>query len=102
MALSLESQNYVWQKAQKALVNASPVAQAAFHELRKYLSQQKKPNVNLQFIPFTGATGADPGINQNTGYSPIGGVASRVYAAYIKNDGTGDGTDAFFALHDAT
>ncbi len=96
MALSLQDQNLVWQKVKQALTGASPVAQEAFLKLKVYLATQGG-NPQLQYIPFGSAD-----IVVNTGYSPIGGVTSTVFALYAKNDGTGDGTDAFVRLYNDT
>lgn len=94
MAIALESGAAVWRKVEKALTGASPAAQLAFKGLRRWLVEQNK-NPDLQFIPFSAAD-----IVTNTGYSPIG-VPGSVYGIYVKNSGTGDGTDSFFALHNA-
>lgn len=94
MAIALETSSNVWHKVAKALTNASPAAQEAFRGLRKWLVEQGG-NPDLQFVPFSAAL-----LVVNTGYSPIGAACS-VYGVYAKNAGTGDGTDSFFALHDA-
>src|ERR1035437_81397 len=100
MALTLENGNKVWQKVKAALNDSNPAAQNAFRELKAYLAQQKR-NPDLQFIPFSSATAADPGINQNTGYSPIG-VPAKVLALYIKKQkATANTTPSFIRVYDA-
>lgn len=101
MALSLENGQNVWRKVDQFLAShdsgtATPSAVGAFRALKEWLVTQKG-NPQLQFIPFSAAD-----IVTNTGYSPIGAVASQVYGLYAKNTGGSDGTDSFIALHNAT
>ncbi len=96
MALTLQNGIQVWQKVEKFLANANPGAQKAFRGLKEWMVTQKG-NPTLQFIPFTAAD-----IVVNTGYSPIGGVASRVLALYAKNPGAGDGTNAYIRVYNDT
>lgn len=99
MALSLQDPVFVFTKAQHALdhLGASALAKDVFKALKE---RMVAAGLQLQFIPFSSDATGD-GIIQNTGYSPIGGVASTVYGVYAKNPGAGDGTDSFFALHNA-
>ena len=100
MALTLVNENLVWQNVKAALNDANPPAQAAFAGLKAYLANQKKGPL-LQFIPFSSATAADPGINQNTGYSPIG-VPAKVLALYIKKQkAVANTTPSFIRVYDA-
>ena len=100
MALSLESANKVRQKV-KLYQNFNAAEFGALKAFFLYWATTKS-NADLQYIPFSGNASADPGICQATGYSPIGGVTSTVHVFYVKNDGTGDGTDAFVSLHNNT
>ena len=104
MALSLQDENLVWQKVNKALGNqsggpvtgtaASPISQNAFRALKLQMATQKL-NPQLQFVPFSYAnlTGA-------TGYLPGIGVAHHVYGVYAKKSGTGT-TGAWLSVDDA-
>ena len=100
MALSLQSANLVRQKV-KLYQNFTAAEFGALKAFFLYWSTNKR-NADLQYIPFSNITSADPGICQATGYSPIGGVTSTVHVFYVKNDGTGDGTDSFVSLHNNT
>lgn len=99
MALTLQDQVNVWLKAEARLsdLGASKVAQDAFRALRERLVSA---GIQLQYIAFSDATAGDPGICQNTGYSPVG-VPCTVYGLYARNRGAGDGTDSFISLHNA-
>ena len=104
MALSLQDENLVWQKVNKALGNqsggpvtgtaANPISQNAFRALKLQLATQKL-NPQLQFVPFSYAnlTGA-------TGYLPGIGVAHHVYGIYAHKSGTGT-TGAWLDIDDA-
>lgn|SRR3990167_3643184 len=100
MALTLESANLVRQKV-KLYQNFNTAMFGALKAFFLYWAGSKS-NADLQYIPFSNITSADPGICQATGYSPIGGVTSTVHVFYVKNDGTGDGTDSFVSLHNNT
>ena len=110
MALTLEAAGKVRQKAYSALLNSDrgtttgAGSTAAFYALKAFFLwwSSNKSNADLQFIPFSNITSADPGIAQNTGYSPIAGVTSTVHFLWARNDGTGDGTDSFISLHNST
>lgn len=104
MALSLQDENLVWQKVNKALSNqsggpvtgtpASPISQNTFRALKlQFASQKLCPQ--LQFVPFSYAnlTGA-------TGYLPGIGVAHHVYGIYAHKSGTGT-TGAWLDIDDA-
>lgn len=101
MALSLQDPIFVFTKVEHALdhLKASASAKDAFKALKERLVAK---GIQLQFIPFSPSTTEADGICQNTGYSPIGAVASTVYALFAKNSGAGDGTDSFISLHNAT
>lgn len=103
MALSLQDENLVWHKVNKALAvqtagtagtAASPASQNAFRALKLQMAtQQLAPQ--LQFVPFsyanlTGATGYQPGIAQ----------AFHLYGLWAKKTGTGT-TGAFLDVFDA-
>jgi len=100
MALTLEDQVLVWQRVEKALQaqNATKVAQEAFKALKENLVA--RGIAQLQFIPFSDISTADPGIDQDTGYSPIGAVASTVYALFVKKGSTA--TDSYVRLYNQT
>ena len=99
MALSLQAASLVRQKTK--MYNLSP---AVFYALKAFFLYwaTNKGNADLQYIPFSNITSADPGICQATGYSPIGAVTSTVHVLYARNDGTGDGTNSFISLHNNT
>jgi len=103
MALSLQDENLVWQKVNKALgvqtagtagTAASPATQNAFRGLKTQMAtQQLAPQ--LQFVPFayadlTGATGYQFGISG----------AFHLYGLWAKKTGTGT-TGAFLDVFDA-
>ncbi len=104
MALSLQDENLVWQKVNKALGNqsggpvtgtaANPASQNVFRALKLQMATQKLAP-QLQFVPFSYAnlTGA-------TGYLPGIGVACHVYGIYAHKSGTGT-TGAFLDIDDA-
>ena len=104
MALSLQDENLVWQKVNKALGNqsggpvtgtaANPISQNAFKSLKLQMATQKLAP-QLQFVPFSYAnlTGA-------TGYLPGIGVAFTLYGVYAHKSGTGT-TAAYFGVDDS-
>jgi hypothetical protein len=87
MALSTENSNLVWQKANVALVNATPFAQNAFRALKLRLATVGG-NKDLQFVPIT-----DLGVD-----AIIADAACRVYGIYLKKGATATG--AFFKAAD--
>ena len=94
MAVSVENANLVRQKIKSSLMNASPVAQAAFDALHQYLASQKG-NPDLEFIPFN-----DAQVTTATGYSPVGAACS-LYGVYFKKSGTsgtGTATDSWLTI----
>ncbi len=103
MALALQDGTFAWQTVFHTLAtqNAGHAAVEAFKDLKDVLVGAKG-NPQLQVIPFSAITTADPGICQDTGYSPIGAVTSLVYAFFAKNQNTGDGTDSYIRLYNAT
>ena len=101
MALSLQDENYVWQKVNKALSvqvagtsgsAPNPATQNAFRALKLQLSTQKL-GIQLQFVPF--ATGD---VDAATGYVAALG-AHTLYALYCKKPGTGT-TAQFLGYYD--
>lgn len=107
MALTLVTAQKVKQAAMYAVQAGSLTAPApplAFYALKAFFNDWaiNHGNADLQFIPFSNITSADPGIAQNTGYSPIGGVTSTVYFVYAKNDGSGNGTNSYIRLYNDT
>ena len=104
MALSLQDENLVWQKVNKALGNqsggpvtgtaANPISQNSFRALKLQMATQKLAP-QLQFVPFSYAnlTGA-------TGYLPGIGVACHVYGVYAHKSGTG-ANGAWLSVDDA-
>ena len=101
MALTLESANKVRQKTR--MITRDP---GVFYALKAFFLDwaANHGNADLQLITFSdSSTSTDlDAANVNTGYSPIGGVACKVYVLYAKNAGTGDGTDSYISLHNAT
>lgn len=95
MALALLDGTFTWQKVEHQLATqqATPAAVDAFRNLKNYLVGNGNPQ--LQLIPFT-----DADVTTNTGFSPIGGVTSTVYAVFVKKRTTA--TDAFFRLYNDT
>ena len=96
MALTLEVANKAWQRVKIALMNADPAVVRSFKELKAHLAQIKS-NPDLQFVAFIDAdiTGTD-GV-------PIADAAAKMYAIYVKKDGTsgtGTATDAFVKAFD--
>lgn len=103
MALSLQDENLVWQKVNKALgvqtagtagTSATPASQNTFRALKQDMATMRLAP-QLQFVPFsyaniTGATGYQPGIAQ----------AFHLYGLYAKKTGTGT-TGAFLDVFDA-
>lgn len=103
MALALQDGTFAWQTVFHTLAtqNAGRVAVEAFIKLQGFIVGAKG-NPQLQVIPFSSISTADPGIAQDTGYSPIGAVTSLVYAFFAKNQNVGDGTDSYIRLYNAT
>lgn len=104
MALSLQDENLVWQKVNKALGNqsggpttgtaANPVMQNGMRALKLQLATSKLAP-QLQFVPFsyaniTGASGYQPGI----------ATAFHLYGFYVEKSGTGT-TGTYFNIDDA-
>jgi hypothetical protein len=107
MALTLVSAQKVRQAATYAVqygALTAPSSVGALFAVKAFFQDwaMNHANADLQFIPFSGLTSADPGICQDTGFSPIGGVTSTVYFVYAKNDGSGDGTNAYVRLYNDT
>lgn len=101
MALTLENGTFAWQRVKHGLAQAgathtgaTPAAVDAFRTLKDYLVGNKG-NPQLQYIPFS-----DADVTTNTGYSPIGGVASTVYGFYVKKRTTA--TDSYLRLYNDT
>jgi hypothetical protein len=78
MALTVQDGVLVWQKVAKALAGANPASQAAFRDLKNYITTQGG-NPQLQFIPYTAAQAI-----VNLGTSLVGG-ACTLYGWYGKN-----------------
>lgn len=94
MAVSLQDPNLVWQKVNKTLMNANPVAQAAFRGLKAYLAQQRR-NPQLEFAAFS-----DAQVTTATGYTPFG-AAATLYGVYFRKSGTsgtGTATDSWLTI----
>ncbi len=96
MALALLDGELTWQKVfhQLSHQDASSAIVEQFKAFREYMTGAKK-NPSLQLIPFN-----DTQITTDTGYSPIGGVTSTVFAFYVKKRATA--TDAFVRLYNDT
>ena len=95
MAVSLQDGTFVWQKVAKALMAANPASQAAFRDLKNYMTTQGG-NPQLQFVAYTAAQAI-----VNLGTDLIGG-ASTLYGWYAKANRTTGTTASFQAIHDAT
>lgn len=104
MALSLQDENIVWQKVNKALGNqsggavtgtaANPISQNAFRALKLQLATQKLAP-QLQFVPFSYAN-----LTGSTGYQPGIATACHIYGIYAHKSGTGT-TGAYLHVDDA-
>lgn len=101
MSLSLQDENLVWQKVNKALgvqiagtagTAANPATQNAFRALKLQFATQKL-GIQLQFVPF-----AEADVDAATGYV-VGVGACTLYALYGKKTGTGT-TAAFLGVYD--
>lgn len=111
MALTLEAANLVRQKT--FAYQLDPMTRKALNGFFAYWAQSKQ-NADLQLIRYANNTTVSDslgsgGICQDTGFSPIAGVTSTVYAFYGRNvnaatggSGTGDGTDSYIRLFNAT
>ena len=90
MALSLETQNLVWQKVKIALdsLGATKAHRDAFRALKEYV-QATKGNVTLQFVAMSDVTGD----------AIIADVACKFYGYFVKKQATA--TDAFFKMNDS-
>ncbi len=103
MALSLQDENLVWQKVNKALGNqsggavtgtaASPISQNGFRALKLQMATQKL-NPQLQFVPFSYAN-----ITGASGYQPVS-TSGTLYGVYAHKSGTGT-TAAYFGVDDS-
>lgn len=97
MALSLENQNYVWQRVASLQSVMHPDVAKQFKALREALSQSKR-NIQLQLLTFTGAQSVAAG-----GTVLLDG-ACTVYAVYVKKNGTtganGNTTAAAIKIYD--
>lgn len=91
MALTVESSNKIWQRANAYLSVASPFVQEAFLRLKIFLASQKK-NPDLQIFPFSEAD-ADA-----AGGTVLLAGANKVYGIYLKKENSA--TDNFFWLYD--
>lgn len=94
MALATQDGVLVWQKVSKALLGANPAQQAAFRDLKNYITTQGG-NPQLQFVSYTAAQAVT-----NLGTSLVGG-ACTLYGWYGKTARASGTTSAFEALHDA-
>lgn len=85
MALTLETQNYVWQKVKNSTESLAirPGINDALRALKAHI-QAKFGNINLQFVPISDL-GAD---------AIIADVACKVFAVVLKKGATATG--AFF------
>jgi len=90
MALTLESQNLVWQRAKVALqaLDAKQVFVDQFKGLKEYI-QATKGNINLQFVAISNLT-----ID-----AVIADVACTFYGVYFKKQNTA--TAAYAKLNDS-
>lgn len=96
MALSLETQNLVWQKAKVSLdaLEAKAPVREAIRKLKDYI-MATKGNITLQFVAIDASTADD------ASGSVLADVACRLYAVVGIKPNTG--TDAYLAiLDDAT
>jgi hypothetical protein len=94
MAFTGQDGILVWQKVAKALLGANPASQAAFRDLKNYMTTQGG-NPQLQFVPYTSAQAV-----VNNGTSLVGG-ACTLYGWYAKAARTTGSTASFQSLHDA-
>ena len=83
-AFAFEGANLTWQRVNEALANASPAAQYAFKDLKKWLATQKG-NPKLGFYPFV-STSVDDADGQ-----VLATGAARIVGVYAKKaDTAGD------------
>ncbi len=96
MALSLENQNYVWQRVREKQSIMHPDFANQLYALRKALAESKR-GIKLQLIPFTEAQAI------TNGGTDLVGEACTLYALYVKKTGAGTptATDSFAAVHAA-
>lgn len=96
MAITVTNSTQAWQLVKVALLNVDPGVVRLFKELKAHLAQIKG-NPQLQFVPIT-----DAGLTTSDGVI-VADAACKLYAAYMKKDGTsgtGTNTDAYFKLFD--
>src|SRR6266702_5607436 len=94
MAFSGSDGVVVWQKVAKALLGANPACQAAFRDLKNYMTTQGG-NPQLQFAVYTQAQAI-----VNNGTDLIGG-ACTLYGWYGKAARTSGTTASFQSINDA-
>ena len=92
MALSLENANLVRQKVKLTLLNANPIAQAAFDAFHQWTTVQNG-NPDLQFVPFSEVQCDDA---DGTG---VVDVACKIYGVYVKKESAA--TDNYFKVYDS-
>ena len=84
MALTVQDGVLVWQKVAKAVLGANPATQAAFRDLKNYITTQGK-NPQLQFVPFSGASMASDSGNADV---VLCSGACTLYATYLNKVGS--------------
>lgn len=89
MALSLQTQNLVWQKAKIALdsLGATYAHRESLRKLKEHI-QAVQGNVDLEFVAIADLTGD----------AVVADVACQIYAIFLKKQATA--TDAFFKAVD--
>lgn len=80
MAITLVSENLVWQTVRQFLAGASPAAQLHFKALKTYLATQGK-SPDLQVVAFDATTNGSDGGNAT---AVVADAACRIIAIYGK------------------
>lgn len=96
MSLTLQDGVLAWQKVAKALLGANPASQAAFRDLKTYITTQGQ-NPQLQFVGISGATFASDSGNTT---QVVADSPCTLYGFYFKK--TGSTETIFKASNNAT
>lgn len=85
MAITLVSENLVWQTVRMATAGTSPSVQLQLKALKAYLATQGK-NPDLAFLSINGTTSSSDGTA--TASQVLADAACRLYAIYLLKRGT--------------
>jgi len=96
-AAAIEAEAAIWQRVDMALAGATPAAQGAFRELKRWLAGHLQAP-QARFTPLVNSTSGL--ITASTG-GLYGLIATRVYGLYIKKTQTaGSSTASYLKLFD--